>query len=328
MAILQIAVAALTNEQLLTLTHNQGKTKVIPVNDQNFQKILSGERDYHLVLLLSSAVPQINCVLCNEFHPDFNIVANSWFQDHPNGLGEEELNDEDSPKKNVYFLHSEFAESRQLFQLLQLNNIPKVYHFPPSSSIKANDYIKEFDEYQFYQGVHRELLASYLKSVTGLQFNIYIPPDYSRIAINAVFAFTFALLIRRYRKEAYNIATSRSLWSSIILVGVLLLISGYMFVQIRGVPYVREHANGRVDYFVPGQQNQLGVETQILSFVYGILSASSIILIKHIPKIKSPQVQLIAVVIISLLIFIFYSLLLSVFGLKGMGYPFRLLNFF
>ncbi|KSA00158.1 uncharacterized protein AC631_04075 [Debaryomyces fabryi] len=320
-------MAALTNEEMIKYVKSQGN-KVVSLNDENYEHILNGERDYHLIVMLSSQSAKINCALCNEFKPEFEIVGNSWIQDHPNGLSKEELEDTESliPKKNVYFMFSEFTESRNFFLSLQLNNIPKVFHFPPSTSKRPNEYIKQFDEYQFYQGDHKSLLASWLNQITGHTFNIYIPPDYTRIATNALITFALVMLIRRFSAQFTMVVTSKILWSGISLVAILLLISGYMFNQIRGVPFVMEHQSGKVDYFVPQQQNQLGVETQIMSFIYGCLSLLVVMLIKKAPEIKNSHVKLIAVIVLSILIFVLYSILLSIFGIKGMGYPYRFIT--
>lgn len=322
-----LVMAALTNEEMTKYVKSQGN-KVVSLNDENYEHILNGERDYHLIVMLSSQSPKINCVLCNEFKPDFETIGNSWIQDHPNGLSKEALEDTESviPKKNVYFMFSEFTESRNFFLSLQLNNIPKVFHFPPSTNKRPNEYVKQFDEYQFYQGDHKVLLTSWLNQITGHTFNIYIPPDYTRIATNALITFVVVMLIRKFNAEFIMVATSRILWSGISLVAILLLISGYMFNQIRGVPFVMEHQGGKVDYFIPQQQNQLGVETQIMSFVYGCLSLLVVMLIKRAPQIKNSHVKLIAVIVLSILIFVLYSVLLSIFGIKGMGYPYRFIT--
>lgn len=324
--LIQLALGALTDKELSTLVKNYGKNKAIKITDDNFEEFLNGAKDYHLILFLYSTAPQINCVLCNEFKPDFELLANSWFQDHPEGVSEDDL-DEDSglPNKNVYFLQAEFLDCRKLFGLFELNNIPKVFHFPPTTNNKPNAYLKEYNEYQFFQGVHRELLASYLNSVTGYKFNLYIPPDYSRIVINAIGTFTFILLLRRFSEQAIKIVSSRVLWSGFTVLAILILTSGYMFNQIRGVPYVREHST-HTEYIIPGQQMQLGVETQIVSFLYGGLSVLVVFLIKKAPEVKNPQANLIAVVVLCGAVFVLYSLLLEVFGLKGIGYPYKFLN--
>ncbi|ODV78754.1 gamma subunit of Oligosaccharyltransferase [Suhomyces tanzawaensis NRRL Y-17324] len=323
------AVAGLSSQELQALVRNGGKNKAIKLNDDNFQDILSGPREDHIVVLLTSDSPKINCVLCKEFAPEFELVANSWYEDHPHGLTQKELEDTDRdiPARNVVFFKSEFSESRNFFQIFQLNQIPKVFYFPPSNATGPNSFVNEVSEYQFYQGDHKHLVIDWLKSFTGHDYQIHIPPDYTKIATFAFFTFTFVLLIRKYYKQVGQVFASRLLWSGLTIIAVLLLTSGYMFNQIRGTPYLREQG-GKVEYFATSQQSQYGVETQILSFVYGLLSLLVVILLKTLPTIKSDSINFVAVVVISAGIFVTYSALLSIFGLKGSGYPYRFINIF
>lgn len=321
--LLSAVQAGLPGDQLAALVRKNGG-KPLPVNDNNYEAVLNGPRDYHLILLLTSEAPQINCVLCREFVPDYNLVASSWYKDYPNGVPQTD----ESDSADVYFLTSEFLDSRKLFDAFQLNNIPKLFHFGPSEDARPNAFVTQFQEYQFFQGDHKDMIANWAGHSTGHKFQIHIPPNYTRIATNAFVTFTVAMLSYKFFPQVMAFLGSRTVWGGLSLIAVLLLTSGYMFNQIRGVPYVMEHGNGRVQYFAPGQQTQYGVETQILSFVYGALSILVVVLIKKAPQIKNTHVNLIAVAVSSALVFFFYSLLLSIFGIKGAGYPYQFLRIF
>ncbi|CAH2353962.1 dolichyl-diphosphooligosaccharide--protein glycosyltransferase subunit 3 [[Candida] railenensis] len=334
-SLLNIVIAALSNKELVTLSKNS-KQRIIHINDANYKTLLEGPRDYHMVVLMTSTSSSINCVLCTEFKPEYELVSSSWFQDHPEGLTEEDLEvsaDEEGGEslskvapKNIYFLYSEFTDSREFFGVFQLNNIPKVFYFPPSTNTEKNAYLKESLEYQFFAGSHKDLLIDWLKQLTGHEFPIYIPPDYTKLVTNIVGALAFLSLSKIFHKQLLKVLTSKIIWSGLSLIFILLLTSGYMFNQIRGVPYVRELGGGKIEYILAQQQNQYGVETQILSFVYGCLSLFMVILVKKVPELKNSQVQFITVVIFSFLIFFFYAILVGIFGLKGAGYPFKLLR--
>lgn len=317
-----IVSAGLTSAELNSLVHANGN-KVLQLTDDIFEPLLQGRREHSIVVLLSSSSPQINCVLCREFEPEYHIVGNSWIKDHPDGF---EDSDEEEKKQNIYFFHAELSNSKRFFSELQVSSIPKVLFFPPSDVNLPNAWKKELSEYQFYAGDHKRLLISWLQQATGHSFNIYIPVNYSKIAVNAVITFIGALIVKRFFTQVCTVLTSRLLWSGLSIVAVLLFTSGYMFNQIRGVPYVLEQENGNVQYFAPGQQNQFAVETQIISFIYGILSVLFIVLIKKVPEIKYSLVRLFTVVLTSTLIFIIFSILLIIFGGKGIGYPYRFLS--
>lgn len=296
-------------------------TKVIQLTDKNYQKYLSGPRDYHLVMLLSSLSPQFACPLCTIFKPEYEIVANSWYQDHPNGIG-------NSEGKDIIFCYSEFLQSKEFFQRLQLNNIPKLFYLAPSTNKGSDAWLKEVSEYQFFQGKHTELIVEWLRGLTQHKFNIYIPVNYNRIAINAAITCIFAVVASIFRKQMFGIIASRFIWMGISILTILLFNAGYMFNQIRETPYVREHADGKVEYFLGGQQTQVAVETQIVSFLYGILSVLFVLLYKQVPKISNPQVKLIAAVLVSITFFLGYGLFLNIFDKKGSGYPYKFFSFF
>jgi oligosaccharyltransferase complex subunit gamma len=321
-------LGGLSKQELLELQKQSGN-KVIEVTEDNFEVLLNGKRDYHMFLFLSSNSAQINCALCKEFKPEYDLVGNSWIIDHPYGLTEKELNQE-APiaPKDIFFLSAEFMKSKKLFQVFQLNNIPKVYYFPPTSHPGPNNFLSEFVDYQFYQGVHSELLKSWITELTGHKINLHIPVDYSSIVKIAVLTFLVFVVGYKFASNIVRFFISKTLWTGVSVISVLLLTTGYMFNQIRSTPYLREFENGQIQYFAPGQQNQWGVETQILSFLYGILALLVILLVKKVSQIKNDSVQLIAVCVVSLLIFVFYSSLLSIFGLKGTGYPYRFIHAF
>ncbi|CAI5759788.1 unnamed protein product [Candida verbasci] len=308
---------ALSNNQLKSLVQSKS-SKLISLTDENFESILQGKRDYHIIALLTSSSPQINCVLCKEIGPELEIIANSWFKDHPNGIEDD---------FDLYFFKSEFLESRKLFGLFQLNNIPKIFYFPPTNSTANRNYVSEKVEYQFYQGDHKDLMIRWFSELTGYKFNLYIPVDKTKLAIHAILGFTSVFLLKRYKKYVFNVLKSKNTWGTLSLILILLFTTGYMFNQIRGSPYIIEHQDGRREFFLPGQQTQLGIETQIISFVYGILSILLIVLIKRAPTIKTDSINLLLVSIISGLIFVMFSTLLALFGLKGLGFPYRFIRF-
>lgn len=315
--------AGLSVEQMNALVKSNNY-KVMPLNELNYKEILSGPRDYHTVVMLSSQSSQFNCVLCREFKPEFDLIGNSWYKDHPEGFKQNlDESDEKEAPRNIYFFYSEFMESRKFFQELQLSSIPKIAYYPPTAK-KAS--VREYEDYQFYSGDHKLLLIEWLKGFTGYTYNLYIPVDYSRVVMNAFIAFTLFFFTRKYFGGICKVFTSKILWRSISLIGILMFISGYMFNQIRGVPLLLETQEGK-SYFVPSLQNQLGMETQITSFIYGSLGFLVIALVNQVPSIKQPQVKFFAVLLLSALIYVMFSILLMLFRFKANGYPYKLLTF-
>lgn len=99
-----------------------------------------------------------------------------------------------------------------------------------------------------------------------------------------------------------------------------------MFNTIRKVPYIAGDGKGGVTYFVPGHQNQIGIETQIIAGAYAIMAFSTILLVTKVPVLKNDQAQNIAVVLFTLITFLGMSFVISKFQIKNGGYPYSLLK--
>ncbi|EGW31127.1 uncharacterized protein SPAPADRAFT_63047 [Spathaspora passalidarum NRRL Y-27907] len=326
-ALWTLVLGGLTDDQLLNIVKNN-KNKLLNLNDENYEAILNGPRDYHIVAMFTSESSHINCVLCREIGPEFELVANSWYQDHPEGITDFDPEGKDIAPKNVYFFKAEYLESKNLFGTFQLNSIPKIFYFKPSDKAGPNNYQSEKLEYQFFQGDHKSLMIQWLSVLTGHHYNLHIPIDKTKVITNVVWVVSSLIVIKKFHKNIFAVLRSRIPWSVLSIIATLFFITGYMFNQIRGTPYVIDHDNGKVDYFTKGQQNQLGVETQIMSFIYGALGLLVVVLIKKVPEIKHDTVALILVSVVSTLIFLLFSLILAIFGLKGMGFPYKFINFF
>lgn len=322
----QVAMAAYSDDEMKEIVAKKGKNNVLQLYDDTYEKFLQGTRDYHLIMYLSSESPQLNCLLCREVRPLFHTVANSWGRSHPNGFSEDEILD--LGRKNVYFLEGDFVNARKLFSAMGLDSIPKIFHLPPTLPGSPNNaYLKENSQYQFYQGDHTQLISQWVREILGVPVEIYVPLDWSKVAMNAVATFAVVLAIRKFNKQFSSLARSPFVWGAVSILLVLLCISGYMFNQIRGTPFIREKENGQIDYFAAGPQAQYGLETQIVSSLYGLLGILFLLLVNKVPKIKNAQVQLLAVLVLTVFIYLGYGVYLFFFGIKSRGYPYALLTF-
>lgn len=108
--------------------------------------------------------------------------------------------------------------------------------------------------------------------------------------------------------------------------------SGFMWVRIRGAPYVSLERNGggggggKVNYFAPGAQHQLGVETQIVGFLNSLAAIATIALTSKVPRKFPNQIyRHLLLTLCMLTIFIAFGVEIALFKRKMSGYPFKLL---
>lgn len=312
------AWAAYSNAEMRQLLASKANGGVFDIADDLYENYLSGARDYDVMVFMTSDSPQINCLLCRETDPRFRILANSWDRAYPAGYSE---------GRDIYFFKAEFANSKNLFQQMQLDSIPKIFYFPAQlEGVNPAAWVTNNSQYQFFQGEQQELMKEWVTSITGASFDIYVPLDYSRLIMNACITFAIIMLIRRFRGPLALMFQSPFMWGSLSLVAILLFVGGYMFNQIRNTPFVKESGDN-VEYIAPGAQTQYGLETQLLSSLYGLLSLVFVLLVGKVGAIRNAKVQFFAVAIISALLYLLYSVLLFIFAQKHRGYPFQMFQF-
>lgn len=311
-------LAAYSNAEMRQLLATKGQNGVIEVVDHNYEKYLNGARDYHVVLYLASDSPQLNCILCREIHPAYTTVADSWNRYLPDGTPDDEL--------DIYFLEADFASGKKLFQAMQLDSIPKIYHIPPSlPSDPPTGWLTKNNQYHFFVGDHAVLIKQFVSSITGRQFNLYVPFNYGKMFMNAAVTFALIMLVKKFNRQLLSVLTSKFVWGSLSLVLLLIFIAGYMFNQIRGTPFVKEDGAG-VEYFAPSAQMQYGLETQVVSTLYGLLGLTFVLLVTKVGTLKNAKVQFFAASLVSVLIYVLYSIFMGIFAVKYRGYPYTLLD--
>lgn len=50
----------------------------VELNDNTYNEITTGPRDYFTSILLTAIDSRFGCVLCREFQPEWDVIARSW----------------------------------------------------------------------------------------------------------------------------------------------------------------------------------------------------------------------------------------------------------
>ncbi|KAI0179251.1 hypothetical protein GGR52DRAFT_535485 [Hypoxylon sp. FL1284] len=281
--------------------------------DSSYKKLTSAPRDYSVAILLTALDARFGCQLCAEFQPEWDVLGKSWIKGDKNA------------ESRLIFGTLDFSNGRDTFISLGLQSAPVLLLFQPTTGPHASsssDPVRyDFTGPQSAESVH-QWLARHLPDRPH--------PPVSR-PINYVSWIVSTVLVLFFAAVGYNIwpyllpvIQNRNVWAGLSLIGILLFTSGQMFNRIRKVPYVAGDGRGGISYFAGGFQNQFGLETQIVAFMYGVLSFATISLAIKAPRTRDPKIQQLAVIVWGVVLVFMYSFLLSIFRVKNGGYPIKL----
>ncbi|CBY02227.1 hypothetical protein IAQ61_006813 [Plenodomus lingam] len=287
----------------------------IKLDDSSYSKLTKAPRDYSVAVLLTALETRFGCVMCREFAPEWDLLGKSWMKGDKNG------------DTRLLFGTLDFGDGKNTFQSLQLQTAPVLLFFPPTVGPNAKPDGQPL-RYDFSTGpipaerlhawISRQLPADVAKP------SISRPTNWVKIITLTTAVLGAITLIAVASPYVIPILQNRNLWAAISLIAVLLFTTGHMFNHIRKTPYVSGNGKGGISYFAGGFQNQLGIESQIMAAIYGVLAFATISLALKVPRIKDPRTQQFAVFLWSGVLLCMYSFLLSVFRGKNGGYQFWL----
>ncbi|KAF8590605.1 oligosaccharyl transferase subunit OST3/OST6 family [Ramaria rubella] len=282
---------------------------VIKLDDDTYNLITSPTRDWSAVIQLT-ALSSFKCAPCKELDPSFRALGKAWSK-VPG-----------ANKDDHFFATLDFENGKETFRKLGLNSAPVLQVHPPvkgprrPANGKSDALTYDFGN----SGFDPASLSEQLSRHTPVPIPYRAPPNYALIATFASSILTFAIVAR----FILPIFLSRWTWALFTIGTSLVMVGGFMFVRIRGMPYVAGGQNG-AQLIAPGFQSQYGIEVQIIAFLYGVLSLGFVSLTLIVPRHASPARQRYGVYVWTGVSITLFSVLLSIFKIKNGGYPFRLL---
>jgi len=293
-----------THDELVKLAAaNNG---VITLDERTYNMLTTSKRNWSAAVQLTALDKRRRCNPCKEFEPSFNEIAKAWTTVPP------------AERDSHFFATLDFDNGMAVFQKLGIQSAPIVHIYPATEGPhKPANGRTAPSTYDFSYGLDAGPLAEQLSHHTPIPIPYKPPFDYVRwgtILGLALFAVATIRII-------YPILQNRWTWALGTILTTLIMTSGYMFTRIRGVPF----SGGDGQWIAPGYQNQFGQETQVVAMIYGLLGGAFLMLTVITPYTASPARQKAQVYLWSIVIFIMYSVLLSLFRVKNRGYPFKLL---
>ncbi|KAF8495608.1 oligosaccharyl transferase subunit OST3/OST6 family [Gautieria morchelliformis] len=282
---------------------------IVKLDDELYNLLTSPSRDWSAAIQLT-ALKSFKCPPCKELEPAFKALGKAWSQVSA------------TDRDDHFFATLDFEDGKETFKKLGLSSAPVLRVHPPAQgprqppSGRSDPLTYDFGN----SGFDPALLAEHLSRYTPVPIPYKAPPNYALIATTATSILTLVVVAR----FILPILMSRWTWAVFTIGMSLTMVGGFMFVHIRGMPYIAGGQHGGVEYIAPGFQTQYGIEVQIIGFLYGVLSLGFISMTMIIPRHTSPARQRYGVYVWTGVSLTLFSVLVSIFKIKNGGYPFRL----
>ncbi|OCF40625.1 oligosaccharyltransferase complex subunit gamma [Kwoniella heveanensis CBS 569] len=292
---------------------SKAKDGVIKLDSDSYADILADDREYSVSVVLTALPAQFKCQPCHDFDPSFHAVAASWKR-QPKHIRDQH-----------FFAQLDFIDGQSVYQRLGLSSAPTVMFHPAQAGPNKSNKLSVVTYDMNRNGLTAPPLHGWLNNLTPAPFAFHIPIKPINYVLVPLSIISIIVSLYSMRKILIPLAQSRVVWGAASLILILTFTSGYMWNKIKGAPYVAAGPGGKVSWIAAGYQNQLGLESQVVGGIYGILSFSIIALTVFIPAQSSPLKQRIGAFLWLGMLVVVFSLLIKLFRMKNGGYPFALL---
>lgn len=284
------------------------KRPIITMNMDRWRTyVRNAPRNYSMMVMFTALSPGYNCQICKPAYDEFYIVANSYRYAYPE-------------HKGLYFALVDYEEAPQIFQQINLNTAPALYHFPAKGAKKRADQM-DFQR----MGFDAESIAKFANDRTDVQIRILRPPNYAAPAVVLLLAM-LVLGLLYMRRNNLEFLYNRTSWALIALCIVFAFMSGQMWNHIRTPPLILTNPHTRETSFIHGStQYQLVAETYLIAVLYAAITAGFILMNDAADGKGDPGRRRIKAFVGLGLVVVFFSLLLSIFRSKHQGYPYSFL---
>lgn len=320
-----------TSSRLSAISH-ENENFVIPVTDGDLS-LVSGDRDFYTLLVLTSNDPQHGCELCHEIESMVTRVSNAWFSDY-------------GSTNFLFFINVDlkFKANFKLANHLNINTVPHIWLVPPGKQrdIDQDKEVTILDESRF---IFKVPIAS--KDEQALEFARFMSEVLQKSIIlreeNPVYHFLRAFLptlllvviIKKKNSQFFNNSSKKNIYMAISILLILTFTCGYQFSTMEKVPFVAKNDRGGISVISGGIHYQFGIETIIIALNYLSLAISFISLV-YLGKYKvtsssfinSEEKKFILINSNAIVLYLLYSCLTSIFETKEPDYPYGLNKLF
>lgn len=306
---------------------------IIPIAPKNIS-LLSGKRDFFTLFIITSTDPSHGCTLCQTLDEVSKIVSKHWFKDNLHS-------------GKLYIVKADLKDesNMELLHILETNTVPHVWLIPPSEINSGEDL--EMDQfallrqprYIFQMPVASQndqvlLLARFLSENVHVDFSMKEKKGSEQFLLSFSLTLGTILLIKKRGPKFVTNASKRSVYQYLILFILMVILGGYQFCAIRGVPFVARNDKNNIIVISGGTLYQFGFEIILVGITYTLLASLTLLLIyigsrKNIPIFGfSSQMRPFIVILVCIIIYMVYSCLTSIVIRKDASYPYYFTKLF
>lgn len=303
------ALATLQRGELQALKSQDG---VIKLDDSNFFELTTGPRDYYISLLYTAMAQEVGCESCKKFDPIYGKISRSYSASNPG-------------KDGIVFFKADFNDNKAAFGKLQMNQVPRLWVFPPGEDIGYGVLNEHFDYTLAGRAMEDPLhFADFVSKLVNA--NIVVQEDFEPLQFAQYFVVTFVVVLL-LKKKVLSKLPKVALFRMVSTLAIVILTSGYMFTIIRGIPLLSHDANGEIMYFSGGTHWQFGSETFIVASIYLGFVSLFYLLVVFIPRQDSEAKRNTLAICASIGVLWLFSQLTGIYLVKDPSYPYALQRF-
>ncbi|KAI9294338.1 hypothetical protein K502DRAFT_317116 [Neoconidiobolus thromboides FSU 785] len=278
---------------------------------KSFNKYINAKRDFSMLVALTVLGERFDCTPCRHLDNNLKLIAKDL--------------EKNENKDKLFIASLDYEDATSVFVKYGLTGAPNLFLYTPNEA-KTSD-----PKYQIYNESHSESSIEEMIEFLNkyLTFKVFYskPIDYQSLALKGGIIASLATLAYLFAANVKQLLTSKRLWSAITLVFILSMSSGQMWNSIRQPAYSRMARNGAIQWYASGFQEQYGLESHVIAFIYGIATFAVIYIGRTTPTISNQWLQ--SLLTIAFLVILVGSILflMGIFKLKFSLYPFIPFNF-
>lgn len=345
--LLLMANVSATLQDLGTIARNSPDF-IVPITNSDLSLISQAERGHFTLILLTSTDEQHACESCHIIKNALRKVAYAWVSDY-------------FLLDDLYIAEIDLVDrgNADVFNYLGLKTVPQLWLVPPSNIASKhvlnrqpkydNHGFEYFDNYDILLEPHAEFklpdqafddqvfaMADWLAKTVQKNITIRQENPYTKFIFTFVVTFSLILIVKKRGPSLVTQAVSKAkILKALFFVYLLVLLGGLLFSLMLQVPFVAQNDENELIYISGGSQWQFGAEIVLVGGVYGLL-ATTLIFLAYLGKYKITDSSIVGsetqrnvlVLTATALLYLFYSILTSLFLRKNEWYPYHFTKLF